>query len=436
MDTKRLTSTTKKRLLIVDDDDLVRGLLVEVLSDGYDLEAAASCEAALERLKRSRFDLMLTDVNMPDMSGKDLLDVCLAKYPKMSVIIMTGAPEFTDAVDLLKQGAFDYLPKPIDMGKLIAKIAEAITDKERQARDDTFNECMTNTTKLDSKYKVVRSIGSGNSGVVLLVMKDGRQYAMKILREEADPERHKQRLNRFLREAEILSSIEHPGVVKVFDFDLSTDAPVSFILMEYIDGRPLSKHIQADDMPMNDRLRVIMDVADALHYVHSFGILHRDIKPDNILINRFGEVKITDFGISRISDSCLTMTDEIMGSPMYMAPECFDSSRAASVQSDIFSLGVVAYEFLTGLRPFKGDNIYQVAKNVKEALPTRPTALNIGIPDWMENTLGRMLAKEPRKRFDSVGDIAAYIRRHDERYEMTNTSRLLRNVLHSKKMWS
>ena len=439
MDTESMMNAKKRSLLIVDDDELVRGLLEEVLSVDYNVECADSSDVALQKLRKSesRFDLALLDVNMPGMSGKKLLAVCHEEFPEMSVIIMTGAPEFDDAVDSVKQGAYDYIAKPIDMDELTRKVNTAINEKNEKKESGKFKECIGGDTQLDSKYKVVRSIGSGNSGVVLLVTKEDKPYAMKILREESNSNRQEQRLKRFIREAQILSEIEHPGVVKIFDFDLREESSVSFILMEYIDGHPLSKYIQSGELEMMKRLRIVMSIALALDYVHSFGVMHRDIKPDNILIDANKSPKLTDFGISRVSDSSLTMTDEIMGSPMYMAPECFDSSKAVSKKSDIFSLGVVAYEFLTGSLPFKGDNIYQVAQNVSKSLPLQPTKLNPEIPDWAENMMGRMLAKIPSKRFSSAGEIGEYIRTHlDGINTMTITSRILRVALHPKKEWS
>ena len=418
---------------------MVRGLLDEVLSVDYNVECAESSDMALDKLRNSEsgFDLALLDVNMPGMSGKELLAVCHEKFPDMSVIIMTGAPEFDDAVDTVKHGAFDYLAKPIEMDELLNKVNTAINEKEIKKKSSKFNECTTCDQTLDSKYQVVRSIGSGNSGVVLLVMMEGKSYAMKILREETDATRQQQRFKRFIREAKILSDIEHPGIVKVFEFELDNKAPVPFILMEYIDGRPLSKYIQSGELEIMKRLKILMEIALALEHVHSFGVMHRDIKPDNILIDADISPKLTDFGISHVSDSSLTMTDEIMGSPMYMAPECFDSSRSVSKRSDIFSLGVVAYEFLTGSLPFRGENVYQVAQSISKALPLKPTKLNAEIPDWAENMLGRMLAKHPSGRFVSAGEVGEYIRRHlSGKNMMTVTSRILRVALHPKKEWS
>jgi serine/threonine-protein kinase len=182
-----------------------------------------------------------------------------------------------------------------------------------------------------------------------------------------------------------------------------------------------------------------MKVASALEYVHSYGIMHRDIKPDNILIDGGPSPKLTDFGISRIADSSLTMTDEVMGSPKYMAPESFDSSKAVSERSDIFSLGVVGYELLTGALPFEGDNIYQLAQNISDDAPLRPMKINPEIPDWAENMLARMLAKKPADRFPSASDVANYLRRHlhstSASANMAITSRVLRSVLHSKRVW-
>jgi serine/threonine-protein kinase len=169
--------------------------------------------------------------------------------------------------------------------------------------------------------------------------------------------------------------------------------------MEYVPGYPLTHYIGSKEFNFDEKISIIADIAEAIECIHDCGILHRDIKPANILVDENNKsVKITDFGISSLLDHNYTSTENLRGTPAYMAPECFDSTDKISRASDIFSLGVLSYELLTGIRPFYGENISEIMHSVKNDTPPAPKMIIPEIPEKIQETIQTMLKKEPEKR--------------------------------------
>ncbi|MCX6986136.1 MAG: protein kinase, partial [Lentisphaerae bacterium] len=316
-------------ILVVDDEESIRMLLRRYLSVKFNIHDAASAEEALLLLGKNRYELAIVDVNMPGKSGKEMLRICRKEYPAMHIILMTGMPELADAVDTVKEGAFYYLPKPIDLKFLFSLLTRAIEEKERKNEIDDIGRIRN----LASEYKIVRSLGCGISGIVLLVEKDGKQYAMKALRWNGENDNTSEKLERFAREAEILMRINNKHVVKIFAHNLNKPDENPYIIMEYVKGMPLTECLNRKMFNINQKISIIEQIADGIECVHGCGVLHRDIKPENILIADDITVKITDFGVSHVSDSCLTMDDEILGSPSYMAPESFNEIKKMDERS-------------------------------------------------------------------------------------------------------
>jgi serine/threonine-protein kinase len=270
---------------------------------------------------------------------------------------------------------------------------------------------------LASDYKVIRSLGTGASGVVLLVEKDKVQYAMKVLRNWNETiHRDSEKMQRFLREAETLSKINNEHIVKIYDHHLDKPEDSPYIIMEYVKGNSLTQCLKDRKFDIGQKISIMLQIAGALESVHAYGVLHRDIKPENILLTVDLVVKITDFGICHIPDSSLTMVDEILGSPAYMAPESFDASKKMDIRSDIFSMGILCYEMLTGVRPFDGAGVLQLMDSIKNNKPVMPAKLKRDIPLWLQDILAKMLAKNPDERYGSTGEIIREINFSLEKY--------------------
>ena len=422
-------------ILVVDDEQSIRMLLRRYLSVKFNIHDAASAEEALLLLGKNRYELAIVDVNMPGKSGKEMLRICRKEYPAMHIILMTGMPELADAVDTVKEGAFYYLPKPIDLKFLLSLLNRAIEEKEKKNEIDDIGRIRN----LASEYKIVRSLGCGISGIVLLVEKDGKQYAMKALRWNGESDNTAEKLERFAREAEILMRINNKHVVKIFAHNLNKPDENPYIIMEYVKGMPLTECLNRKMFNINQKISIIEQIADGIECVHGCGVLHRDIKPENILIADDIAVKITDFGVSHVSDSCLTMDDEILGSPSYMAPESFNEIKKMDERSDIFSIGVLSYEMLTGVMPFEGDGIYQVMEAIRKKNPVAPVKLAPEIPSWLQDIMSKMLDKNPDGRYRSAGEIVKAInlsRNEGCGNSSSLTSRILKSRLFLKNIWS
>lgn len=261
-------------------------------------------------------------------------------------------------------------------------------------------------TLLAGRYRIDARLGEGGMAIVYKAMDVvlHRVVAVKALRPQyaGDDEF----VERFRREAQAAASLSHPNVVNIFDVG-HTDG-VHFIVLEYVQGRNL-KQILRDEGRLEPRraARIAAAVARALQAAHDRGLVHRDVKPHNILITPEGRVKVTDFGIARASSSAtLTETGMVVGSVHYFSPEQA-RGRAVGPAADVYSLGVVLYEMLTGRVPFRGESPVAVALQHLQQPPTPPRELVRSIPPWLDAVVLRALEKEPEKRIRSAAQLAA-----------------------------
>jgi serine/threonine protein kinase len=328
----------------------------------------------------------------------------------LEIIITSQKPQLAEAVQIIKEGAFDYLAIPFDEKNLLEKIKaahhEQINNLVKTVTCGVDEEISSRFINPLPGYELVKKIGNGSSGVILLVRKGPQKFALKMLRHDLfGNQSGKAQIERFLREAEILSQINHPNVVRIYESGLSANGNIPYILMEYVNGSNLTWWIKNRSISVRKKVKIMLKICDALQAIHQCGILHRDIKPGNIMLRNDLTVKLTDFGIARAVDSDLTMTFEVIGSPAYMAPESFTDSRCTDHRSEIFSLGILAYELFTGLKPFTGSNIEEMAQSIKNEKPDEPTKLLPELPVEIQYIIGKMLCKKPEDRFQSVDEI-------------------------------
>src|ERR671918_2266965 len=234
-------------------------------------------------------------------------------------------------------------------------------------------------TLFDGRYRIVRRIGAGGMANVYLAEDQelGRRVAIKILNDRhANDE---QFIERFRREAKNAAALNHPNIVSIYDRGNAEDT--YYIAMEFLDGRTLKELIVSRGAaPINVAIEYARQILSALRFAHRHGIVHRDIKPHNVLVDSDGHVKVTDFGIARAGASQMTETGSIVGTAQYLSPE---QARGTGVdqRSDIYSLGVVLYELLTGEVPFGGDSPVEIAMKHLSSKPKLPSELREGIPE-------------------------------------------------------
>ena len=259
---------------------------------------------------------------------------------------------------------------------------------------------MGEDVKKIGRYEILDKLGQGAMGIVYKAMDPniGRIVALKTISQSATlPEAQKKEYAaRFFREAKAAGSLQHPNIVTIYDMD--EDQGIPYIAMEYVEGKSLSKMIEEQGrVPWNEAVAIIKATAEGLMYAHEKGIVHRDIKPDNILIDRNGRPVVTDFGIAHLQESSLTRTGEVLGTPFFMSPEQILEGKL-DARSDLFSLGVVFYLMLTGHRPFRGETIssicYHIVHTPPEQLPTDDS-----IPSHLMPILNKMLEKDPDRRY-------------------------------------
>ena len=258
--------------------------------------------------------------------------------------------------------------------------------------------------KINDRYEILKSIGEGGMANVYLANDTilDRKVAVKVLR--GDLSSDDKFIRRFQREALSVSNLSHPNIVEVYD--VGEEDGNYYIVMEYIEGKTLKQLLKKrESLTLPEVIDIMTQLTDGLTHAHESYIIHRDIKPQNIMILDNGMVKITDFGIAMaLNATQLTQTNSVMGSVHYLPPEQANG-KSATVKGDIYSLGIMMFELLTGSVPFKGDNAVEIAlKHMKEKMPSI-RKINPTIPQSVENIILKATAKNPKNRYETVHDM-------------------------------
>jgi len=274
---------------------------------------------------------------------------------------------------------------------------------------------------LFDQYEVEQTLGRGAMGVVYLArdLRIGRKVALKAMPrtrsfDTADAEQ--EFLSRFRREAELCGSLAHPNIITLYEVGWE-GRRISFLAMEYVDGESLlSLLVRERILPLAPSLKIVDDILQGLAYAHERHVVHRDIKPANILITRQGQAKIADFGVARYARTAarsrtLTNGGQLIGTPYYMSPELI-AGRAAEPPADLFSVGVVLFELLSGKRPFDGNDLLDVLYNIVNAPTLDLIRLRPDLPPWVGAFVRRLLAKAPGDRFPSADAAVRELRRN------------------------
>ena len=276
---------------------------------------------------------------------------------------------------------------------------------------------ITKGQKINDRYEIVKSIGEGGMANVYLAhdLILDRDVAIKILR--GDLSGDEKFVRRFQREALAASSLSHPNIVEMYD--VGEDKGMYYIVMEYVKGVTLKQLLKKRGaLTLSECIDIMLQLTDGISHAHASYIIHRDIKPQNIMIQDNGEIKITDFGIAiALNNTQMTQTNSIMGSVHYLPPEQA-SGKVATVKSDIYSMGIMFYELLTGSLPFKGDTAFEIAlKQIKDDIPS-VREFNSSIPQSVENVVLKATAKNPKNRYSSAKEM------HDDLLTVLDENRL------------
>ena len=255
--------------------------------------------------------------------------------------------------------------------------------------------------KINDRYEIIRSIGEGGMANVYLGYDTilDRNVAIKVLR--GDLSNDEKFVRRFQREALSASSLAHPNIVEVYD--VGEDNGLYYIVMEYIEGKTLKQLLKKrGTLTLSEAIDIMLQLTDGMAHAHDSYIIHRDLKPQNIMIKDDGQIKITDFGIAMALNSTqLTQTNSVMGSVHYLPPEQA-SGKGCTIKSDIYSMGIIFYELLSGSLPFRGDNAVEIAlKHMRDPLPSLRED-NPAIPQSIENIIRKATAKNPKNRYEDA----------------------------------
>src|SRR6266699_2710109 len=270
------------------------------------------------------------------------------------------------------------------------------------------------------RYQLERVLGKGAMGIVYEALdpKLHRKVAIKtILISQLDEETAKDFSMRFVREAHAVARLNHPNIVQVYDFGEEGD--IAYLVMEFIRGNELKSALATSQVfDRKQSVRIMCELLDALDFAHEAGVIHRDIKPANVMLDGQGRAKLTDFGVARVTDADRTNAERtqagtMVGTPAYMSPEQIQGQRIDR-RTDIFSAGIILYQFLTGQKPFTGEGAWTVAKKIVQEDPPMPSSINVALSPEFDRVVAKALAKDPDQRFATAREFSQALKRAAE----------------------
>jgi eukaryotic-like serine/threonine-protein kinase len=279
------------------------------------------------------------------------------------------------------------------------------------------------------RYEVVAELGRGAMGVVYKARDPqiDRFVAVKTVSLWGqEPDEEKEFRLRFVHEAHAAGRLHHPGIVAIFDAGENPETHDPYIVLEYVAGEALNRIVAREKkLPPDRALQLAKEIAEALDYAHAQGVIHRDIKPGNILVTEDGRAKIADFGIAKLNLAHFTVPGHLLGTPAYMAPEQL-SGEGVDGRSDLFSLGVILYAMVTGHSPFQGDSATTVSFKVANREPIAASALDLSLPRELDEVIARAMAKDREQRYQRGAEFAEDLRQLQQLFKADSTTASLR----------
>jgi CheY-like chemotaxis protein len=466
-------SSSNGHILVVDDSETNREILRRKLeAEGYSVEQAENGQVALDKIAGQAFDLVLLDVMMPGMSGLEVLEKLRETYSltDLPVVMQTAKSDSETIVEALKIGANDYVEKGRSFDEFMARVGTHLNVRERSATaesgfaklsgsranrpmssryycpnctssvssedfdcsrcsrerpDDGWPEVKrTNYPYLGSilggRYFVSRFIGRGSSASVYQArdLELNRQYAVKIVNFGSLPEGVSQEhiRERILREIEVISKLSNPHIVKVYDVVALGD-DIFALLLDFVQGHTLETILdRLGRLAPLTALDIMRQAAQGLHEAHDAGVIHCDVKPENIMVERLPVrgyfAHVLDFGVAELLDFT-RQTGEYMGTPLYSAPEQFKDNTPIDHRVDIYGLGATLFHCIAGEPPFSDESALNVAKmHLSDPVPSLADIMDVrksSTLKMLDDLLARMLAKNPDDRFADFSDFIDHI---------------------------
>jgi len=327
---------------------------------------------------------------------------------------------------ILKEGGEyrDLAQRIPKLRKLAGELPLGIRKEKKEARIPLSEDLEVRPTV--GRYEILEELGQGAMGMVYKARDPqiNRLVAIKTIRfsDEFEDDRLAEIKSRFFKEAELAGKLNHPSIISIYD--VGEDYDLTYIAMEFLEGEDLESFCQKDTLlPIRKVIDIMAETAEALDYAHKRGIIHRDIKPANIMLLKSGHVKVTDFGIAKAMSSSQTKSGIILGTPNYMSPEQING-QPIDGRSDIFSLGVVFFQLLTGDLPFKGRTLTELFYNITQGRHPSARHINPRIPRPCEQIINKALAKQPGQRFQSASELARYLRLLAKKIDETRARRM------------
>jgi eukaryotic-like serine/threonine-protein kinase len=412
------SAVSQLNILVVDDDSVIRELLrMHLASADFKVTVAEDGEEALALILNQQPDLVITDISMPRMDGFDLLEAVRARSTTafIPIILLSQHSDVSIFRRGMELGADDFLAKPVKridlLNSVAARLKRAAQSKQllqQATRIEPIKGGVASALAADGArrmptddldgYRLIKKLGEGGMSQVFLAERadSGERHVLKLARITADEDGDI--MQRFIAEYALVSQIEHPNVAKIFHQGFSETH--AYIAMEYFpegDLRTLipPPNVVAPDLSPDAAVAILIQIAAALAAVHATGIVHRDMKPDNVMLRADGSLALSDFGIAKQAHTALyeTAHGEVFGTPVYIAPEQA-TGQDIDHRADIYSLGVMFFELLTGNAPYKArDAQTMLEQHVHAPLPTLPEHLARYAP-----LVTHMLAKNPADR--------------------------------------
>ena len=401
----------RPRILIVDDEPDVRAMLSRFFDkQAFVVDVAADGPEALDKIGQVRPDIVLLDHMMPTMSGVDVLARIRGRYSAraLPVVMVTARTSPDDIVAALGAQANDYVTKPFSLPVLLARVKLRLADRAPDGEDSpraAVDAGAVDAVRLgsgvvvDGRFLLHEKIGEGRFGVVYRATHEmlRKQVAIKVFRDVDTDDSAK--VVELLQEGVVSCRLEHPNAVTVLDFGISKTRE-AYLVMEFLSGELLRDVVDRGPMEASRAIEIALPVASVLMEAHARGVVHRDLKPDNVLLHqRFGQevVKVLDFGIAGFLEALggdARARDDIVGTPAYMAPE-IALQDPVDGRSDVYALGCMLYELLCGRPPFlKPTPVATVVAHIKETAPPLPES----VPGGVRRVVGEMMAKKAVQR--------------------------------------
>ncbi len=380
---------------------------------GLSFQSQGLLDLAFEKFRKCPLDDSMKDVlyNLAlDFERKRMPNKAISVY---EYILTEGGENYRDAAARMEK-----------LRKLTGERSLGLRKEKREAKILISEDLGIRPTV--GRYEILEEIGQGAMGMVYKARdpKINRTVAIKTIRfaDEFDQDKIQEVKERFMREAELAGKLSHPAIISIYD--VGEDYDLTYMAMELLEGKDLEHFCHRDALlPVRKVLDIIGEVAEALDYAHRQGVIHRDIKPANIMLLNDGRVKVTDFGIAKAISSSQTKSGVILGTPNYMSPEQING-QPIDGRSDIFSLGVVFFQLLTGRLPFKGRTLTELFVQITQKPHPSVRELNPKVPKPCEQLIDKALAKDPERRFQTGGEFARYIRKVAEKMDELRAKRM------------